>query len=66
MTRKYFYPALHKQTTYKGKGMKSKKGNLSVTEAVSDNVLALPLYSDISKEEMDRVIRAFGEFTATI
>lgn len=64
MTRKYFHPVLHKQTAYKE--VKSRKGNLSITERVSDNVLALPLYSHISKEDMNRVISTFKEFTDTI
>ena len=59
--RKYFYPPLHKQTAYAEVAVK--KGSLVVTDTVAENVLSLPLYSHISKEDMDRVLHAFKEFT---
>ncbi len=59
-SRKYFYPPLHMQPPYRKYA--PKKSVLIVTEHVSRNVLALPMYAHISKRDMDRVIRAFGEF----
>lgn len=63
-TRKYFYPPLHKQTTYQN--FSPLKKSLFVTEDVAENVLSLPLYSHISKADVDRVIVAFKEFTNII
>jgi dTDP-4-amino-4,6-dideoxygalactose transaminase len=63
-TRKYFYPPLHIQETYKR--FAPKKGSLPVTERISQNILSLPLYSHMSKEEMNRVIKTFRDFKSTI
>ena len=64
MTRKYFFPALHEQTAYKK--FAPKKGSLPVTDMVTRSLLSLPLYSHISKEDMNRVIKTFADFKATI
>src|SRR3989344_4081627 len=56
-SRRYFYPPLHMQPTYKA--FAPKKGLLTATDTVSHTVLALPLYSHITKEDLDRVTGAF-------
>jgi dTDP-4-amino-4,6-dideoxygalactose transaminase len=58
VTRKYFYPALHAHATYAG----AKKGSLKVTERLASQVLSLPLYSHISKEDIDYVVAVFKKF----
>lgn len=63
-TRKYFYPPLHKQVVYKR--FVTKNTHLPVTERVAQHVLSLPLYSHMSKEDMDRIIAVFKKFTDTI
>ena len=46
--RKYFYPPLHKHDAYaNANGIV--KCELSVTEHISDRVLCLPIYSDMSE-----------------
>lgn len=50
-TKKYFYPPLHKHTSYK----QHNNEILTNTEFVSSNILCLPLYSDLSFEEVDIV-----------
>jgi dTDP-4-amino-4,6-dideoxygalactose transaminase len=47
-SRKYFYPPLHKHDTYI-KAPDAVRCELSVTEYVSDRVLCLPIYSDMSE-----------------
>jgi len=63
-TRKYFYPPLHVQPPYKK--FAPKKGVLPVTELVTNRVLALPMYSHISKADMDRIVAEFVAFKSTI
>jgi dTDP-4-amino-4,6-dideoxygalactose transaminase len=59
MTRSYFHPALHTFATY----APHKKPNVPVTDIVSAEALSLPLYSHITKDDIDYVLRAFKEFT---
>lgn len=47
-SRKYFYPPLHKHDAYV-KAPDAVRCELSVTEYVSDQVLCLPIYSDMSE-----------------
>lgn len=63
-TRKYFHPVLHQQTAYKK--WKPKAGTLPVTEQVASRVLSLPLYSHISKDDMNRALASFDAFKATL
>ncbi|MFA6414400.1 MAG: DegT/DnrJ/EryC1/StrS family aminotransferase [Candidatus Paceibacterota bacterium] len=63
-TRKYFYPPLHKQTTYQH--FVSKRKPLPVTDNVAERVISLPLYAHLSAEEVDRIIGTFQEFTSAI
>jgi dTDP-4-amino-4,6-dideoxygalactose transaminase len=60
LTRKYFYPPIHRQAPYK-KYVRS-GGVLPVTNEVTDSVLALPLFSHITKKELDAVIAGFRSF----
>lgn len=57
-TRKYFFPPLHKHATYAG----AKSDSLSTTERVASQVLSLPLYSHITKKEVDAVVSTFKKF----
>ncbi len=63
-TRKYFFPPLHTQPPYKKYAPRGY--TLPVTEYVANNILALPLYSHITKADMDRVVGAFRKFKDTI
>jgi dTDP-4-amino-4,6-dideoxygalactose transaminase len=60
-TRKYFYPPLHTQTVY---GRFAKRGAYPITDQISSNVLSLPLYSHMSKNDMDRIVNVFRMFTS--
>lgn len=51
-------PHLSKAYAYLG----VKKGSLPVTEHLADTVLSIPMYTGITKEEMDQVIKALNEF----
>ena len=50
--RKYFYPLTNKFSSFKGK---YDHFNTPVAEFVSDNVLCLPLYSDLDLQDVDRI-----------
>lgn len=54
MTKIYFSP-VHLTTFYKEK-FKLKKGNLPITEQISEKVLTLPLYPTLTVKEMDYII----------
>lgn len=56
----YFYPN-HLTSFYKKK-FGCKKGFLKETEAISDNVLTLPMYPDLIKEEMDFMAKEIKTF----
>ncbi len=60
-SRKYFFPPLHQQPVYKA--YKPRRA-LPVTERVTRQVLALPMFSHITKAELDRVIAAFRTFSS--
>jgi len=53
-TRKYFYPAIHKLTCYKD----MRNYNLPNAEYLSQSVLCLPIFNEITDEEIDKVIEA--------
>lgn len=55
------YPPIHEQLAFKQFAPK-KKNSLSLTEEIGERVLSVPLYSHITKKEMDRVISVFQEF----
>ena len=50
--RKYFYPLTNKFSSFKGK---YDHFNTPVAEFVSNNVLCLPLYSDLDLQDVDRI-----------
>lgn len=58
VTRKYFFPPLHRHATYQH----ARKGSLTITTIVAENVLSLPLYSHISRTDINRIIREFKTF----
>ena len=51
MTRKYFYPPLHKQRAY-AQFYDEYKNKLPVTDNVSSHVLSLPLFSHMEVEDV--------------
>lgn len=53
-TKRYFYPPVHKQSLYRGvdPGCESR---LAVTESVSSNSLALPMYSHMNLESVEQI-----------
>ncbi|MBN2071705.1 MAG: DegT/DnrJ/EryC1/StrS family aminotransferase [Candidatus Krumholzibacteriota bacterium] len=53
MTKKYFYPPLHKQSGYSELPQRSVK--LTVTEWLSNNVLTLPLYSALGESGIRKI-----------
>jgi len=53
MTKIYFNP-VHLKTFYREK-FKYKKGDLPITEKISEKVLTLPLYPELTEKEMDYI-----------
>ena len=60
MTKVYFYPA-HLTRFYRN-AFGYREGDLPITEKISDHVLTLPMYPEITKEEMDYVSEAIKDF----
>jgi len=54
------YPAIHRFSNFKG----SRCGDLSVTEALSDRVVTLPLYPQMTEDDVDLVVRTFKQAVA--
>jgi len=54
-TRRYFYPLISDFPTYKGLPSASRE-NLSVAKTISDKVLCLPIYPDLSMEDIKKLI----------
>jgi len=62
-TKKYFYPPLHLQETYRE--YKNKYDRLlPVTNDISRNVLSLPMYSHMSRNEIGTIINTVKDFYA--
>jgi dTDP-4-amino-4,6-dideoxygalactose transaminase len=55
MVRKYYSPPCHMMSAYKS----ARQGSLPHSERISANVLALPVFNDMTEEECDGVIAAF-------
>lgn len=53
--RRYFYPLISEFVTYKGLES-AKKENLPVAHKLADSVICLPMYADLTDEDVDRVI----------
>lgn len=51
-TRKYFYPLVTKAECYKEL---YDKGSTPIAESVAENILTLPLYTDMTHKDVDRV-----------
>jgi len=60
MTKVYFEP-VHLTSFYR-KYLRYRDGDLPVTEKISKEVLTLPLYPTLTKEEMDYVTKNIAEF----
>jgi len=54
MTRRYFHPPLHRMACYRSAGT----GPLPETDRVADRVLCLPIYNDMTDEEINAVAGA--------
>lgn len=51
MARKYFYPAINDMTCY----LKYNKKNTPVAKMISENVLTLPMYADLSINDVNKI-----------
>lgn len=60
MTKVFFEP-VHLTSFYKKMGY-AKKNELKVTEAVSNQILSLPMYPSLKKEELDYIYNSIKEF----
>jgi dTDP-4-amino-4,6-dideoxygalactose transaminase len=61
--RRYFYPLISNMPMYRGLPSAA-PGNLPIAKMISDRILCLPIYPDLSEEDQARVIdviRAAGE-----
>jgi dTDP-4-amino-4,6-dideoxygalactose transaminase len=63
MTRKYFYPPLHRQRAYR-EFFDQYDPLLPVTKRVCENVLSLPLFSHMTHSEIDEVVEALHKVHA--
>lgn len=52
VARKYFYPLTNRFTCYKGCGY---KGDTPIAQHISENVLCLPMYSDLAEGDIQRI-----------
>jgi len=53
--RKYFYPAINEFACYKGRY----KGETPIAQSVAQNILTLPLYADLTLDDVDRICSIF-------
>lgn len=53
--RRYFYPLISEFSTYKGLESSSKE-NLPVAHKLANSVICLPMYADLTDEDMERII----------
>ena len=58
----YFWPPVHAMTLFRRYARRS--APLPVTEAVADRILSLPLFEEITDEQIDRVITSVTEIGA--
>ena len=56
--RRYFYPLISNFPTYRGLPTAS-EDNLPVANIIAEKVLCLPIYPELSKEDLERVINCF-------
>jgi dTDP-4-amino-4,6-dideoxygalactose transaminase len=57
----HFYPPLHKQKIYKN--FLKKRQTLPITEYVSNNIISLPMFTNMSSQEIDRIYENIKRFT---
>jgi dTDP-4-amino-4,6-dideoxygalactose transaminase len=56
-----YYPVpLHLQKAYEGYGIK--RGDLEVTERLMDEVLSLPMSTELSKEQLEHIVKTIKGF----
>ena len=53
--RRYFYPLISEFTTYKGLESSSEE-NLPVAHKLADSVICLPMYADLTDEDLERIV----------
>ena len=58
---KIYFTPIHLSKFYMEK-IGTKRGDLPITEKISDQVLTLPLYPNMEQDEMDYVIESINEF----
>lgn len=58
--RRYFYPLISTFSTYRGLPSSSRE-NLHEAHKLADTVLCLPMYHELSDEDIDRVLKFFGK-----
>ena len=58
---KIYFTPIHLSKFYMNK-IGTKKGDLPITETISDQVLTLPLYPNMEQDEMNYVIESINEF----
>ena len=63
MSKVYFDP-VHLTSFYRRK-FQCKKGDLPISEKLSEEVLTLPMYPTLHKEEMDYIAKSISEFKGT-
>lgn len=56
MTRKYFYPPIHMQNCYPE--LKAGEEDFPNTTLIANNVLCLPMFSDLTDEQINKIIKA--------
>ncbi|MDP3937410.1 MAG: DegT/DnrJ/EryC1/StrS family aminotransferase [Deltaproteobacteria bacterium] len=61
MTRKYFHPALHTMSCYRGEAAQD---DLAETERVAERVLCFPIYSDMTDLEVNILVGALERIHA--
>lgn len=54
-TRRYFYPLISQFPTYRGL-VSARRGSMPVAERVSEQILCLPIYPDLSNNEQDYIL----------
>jgi len=59
-SRRYFYPLISNFPTYKGL-QSSKKENLPVANRIADEVICLPVFPDLSIENVQKICRILKE-----
>ncbi len=59
--RRYFYPLISQFPTYKGLDS-AKKGSMPIAERTAEEVICLPIYPDLSANEIEKIISVLEVF----